>query len=143
MTDGADREHDEDPATGAQETDEPGAAPTTVDGDGIRGVEVDAEGRCAHYRSPEDVVAIRLPCCGSLWACHACHAELADHDAKRWPASDFDQRAVLCSACGAELTIQEYLGSPTGCSRCGAAFNPRCERHHHLYFEVRPRPDGG
>lgn len=141
--DGADPEQEDAPMAEIHETDEPGAAPTSVDGDGIRGLEVDAEGRCAHYRSPKDVVAFRLPCCGSLWACHACHAELADHEAERWSPSEFDRKAVLCGACGAELTCAAYLDSPSGCPRCGADFNPRCERHHHLYFEVRPRSRGG
>jgi uncharacterized CHY-type Zn-finger protein len=143
MTDGADREREEAPTAGTAATGEPGAAPAPAEGDGIRGVEVDPRGRCAHYRSPEDVVAVRFPCCGAFWACHACHAGLADHEAERWPASDFRRKAVRCGACGAELTIDAYLDSPSECPRCGAAFNPRCERHHHLYFEARPRPDGG
>lgn len=102
----------------------------------IHGVDVDEHGRCAHYGSPGDVVAIRLPCCGRYYACHACHLELEDHDAERWPASTFHGEAVLCGGCRGRLSIEEYLDSPTSCPRCDAPFNPRCELHHPLYFQM-------
>jgi uncharacterized CHY-type Zn-finger protein len=45
--------------------------------------------------------------------------------------------ALLCGACGAELTIREYLNYQAVCPACRARFNPRCELHYHLYFEMR------
>lgn len=95
---------------------------------------MDARGRCAHYHGPHDIVAIRLPCCGRYYACHACHEELENHDAEPWTRGRFRSRAVLCGGCGAELSVAEYLASDFSCPRCDAAFNPRCARHHPLYF---------
>lgn len=100
----------------------------------VRGVDLDPETRCAHYGSPRDVIAIRFPCCGDYFACYECHAARTDHDAERWPADARDERAVLCGVCGIELTISEYLQCDDSCPDCGAAFNPGCADHYHLYF---------
>lgn len=100
----------------------------------VRGVELDSETRCAHYHTPRDVIAIRFPCCGEHYACYECHAELADHDAERWPVDAHGEPAVLCGVCGTELTISEYLDCEHTCPDCGAAFNPRCANHCSLYF---------
>lgn len=108
----------------------------------VRGVDLDPETRCAHYGSPRDVIAIRFPCCGEYFACYECHAALADHDAERWPADARDERAVLCGVCGTELTIEEYLDSDHTCPDCGAAFNPGCATHYHLYFESMSEASG-
>jgi uncharacterized CHY-type Zn-finger protein len=102
----------------------------------VHGIGVDPEGRCAHWHGPADIVAIRFPCCGRYFACHDCHEALAGHPAQRWARSAFDRTAVLCGACGAELPVGRYLDSASRCPECGAAFNPRCALHHHLYFEV-------
>jgi len=102
----------------------------------VRGVEVDAETRCAHYHTERDVVAIEFPCCGTFYPCFACHDAVADHPATRWPAADFDERAVLCGACGTELTISVYLDCESTCPACGTAFNPGCAAHVDRYFEV-------
>jgi len=102
----------------------------------IRGVNVDEETRCAHYHSPLDIIAIKLRCCDSYYACKECHDVLADHSLAPWPAASFDTHAILCGACGAELTINEYLGCGSRCPRCGAGFNPGCARHHHFYFSI-------
>ena len=107
----------------------------------VRGLEVDPQGRCAHYRSPLDIVAIRFRCCGRWYACHACHEALEAHKPEPWPRSEFGERAVLCGACGARLRVAEYLeasaaGGSSRCPRCGAGFNAGCARHHPLYFEV-------
>ena len=101
-------------------------------------MKVDAQGRCAHWRGPGDVVAIRLRCCDRFYACLDCHRALADHPAERWPRADFAHPAVLCGACGARLTVAGYLAGSAACPVCRAAFNPRCVLHHHLYFEVPP-----
>lgn len=102
----------------------------------VRGVDVDHETRCRHYGSDRDVIAVRFPCCGEYYACHACHAAVADHEAERWPADARGARAVLCGVCGSELTIAAYLGSGNACPDCGAAFNPGCANHYGRYFAV-------
>jgi uncharacterized CHY-type Zn-finger protein len=100
----------------------------------IRGVDVDCETRCRHYDSDRDVIAIRFPCCGEYYACHACHAAVADHEAERWSAGAREERAVLCGICGSELPIAEYLDSDHTCPDCGAPFNPGCANHYGRYF---------
>ena len=101
----------------------------------VRGVEVDAETRCAHWRSKLDIVAIKMACCGEYWACKDCHEEMAGHQAAVWPRSSRETHAVLCGACGVEMTIREYMASESRCPACGAEFNPRCEAHWPFYFE--------
>jgi uncharacterized CHY-type Zn-finger protein len=101
----------------------------------VRGVDVDAETRCVHWRSAVDIVAIKMACCGVYWACKDCHEELAGHAIAIWPRGGWDARAVLCGACGREMTIREYLGCEARCPACGAGFNPGCSRHYHFYFE--------
>jgi uncharacterized CHY-type Zn-finger protein len=34
------------------------------------------------------------------------------------------------------LSIGQYLNCQAVCPACGAGFNPRCELHYHLYFEI-------
>lgn len=92
--------------------------------------------RCVHYNLPIDIIAIKHACCESYFACHLCHAELADHAAQPWPADRFDDPAVLCGSCGHEMTVNEYLAT-SACPRCRAQFNPGCKTHAHLYFEVQ------
>ncbi|MFJ3491214.1 CHY zinc finger protein [Leifsonia aquatica] len=98
------------------------------------GPTVDDQTRCIHYRTELDVIAIRFACCGEYYPCHLCHAEAADHPAQAWPEGSGAERAVLCGVCGEELTIDAYLGVD-GCPGCGAAFNPGCKLHRHLYFD--------
>lgn len=116
----------------AGETDPPFDVP-------IRGVAVDTDTRCAHYEGKRDIIAIRFPCCDAFYPCFACHKETTDHEAQRWPPDRFDVPAVLCGACQAVLTIQQYLNADHACPSCGAAFNPRCARHHDQYFELTDR----
>lgn len=106
-----------------------------VHGVGVRGVGLGPETRCRHYAGESDVVAIRHACCGIHFACVRCHDALTDHPRAVWPAAAFDRPAVLCGACGAEHAIEAYLGADD-CPACGAAFNPGCREHYHLYFEV-------
>jgi uncharacterized CHY-type Zn-finger protein len=101
----------------------------------VRGVNLDAQTRCVHYHSAADIVAIKMKCCGVYYACKDCHTELAGHAIAVWPRSEWEQRAVLCGACGAELTIREYLQSKSRCPAGSAVFNPGCRKHHHFYFE--------
>lgn len=104
----------------------------------VRGVDLDAQTRCAHWRSPLDIIAIKMKCCGEYHACKDCHDALADHVAQVWPKSEFDENAVLCGACGTELSIRAYLECGNVCPACGAGFNPGCKLHHHFYFEGLP-----
>ncbi|XVH32472.1 CHY zinc finger protein [Haloferacaceae archaeon DSL9] len=101
----------------------------------VRGVDLDADARCAHYHGDRDVIAIKFACCETYYACYDCHEAVADHDPERWPSDRFDEPAVYCGRCGAELTVDEYLACEHTCPACGTAFNPGCAGHHHLYFE--------
>jgi uncharacterized CHY-type Zn-finger protein len=105
----------------------------------VRGIEVDAQTRCVHYRSAVDIVAIKMRCCGIYYACRDCHIALAGHAIAVWPRREWEERAVLCGACGAELTIREYLKSESRCPECGAEFNPGCRKHNHFYFEAEKK----
>ena len=104
----------------------------------VRGLDLDAETRCAHWHSPLDIIALRMWCCGTYYACRDCHDSLADHPAKVVPRARFDQPAVLCGACGTELSVNAYLACDSRCPACGAGFNPGCHKHLDLYFETDP-----
>lgn len=95
----------------------------------IRGVGVDAQGRCVHYRSLVDVIGNRCATCGDYFACHLCHAQLADHDFGRMPVDAAD--SLVCGACGHQMG---YADRQAGCPSCGHFFNPGCHAHDHLYF---------
>ncbi|WP_331280129.1 CHY zinc finger protein [Alicyclobacillus macrosporangiidus] len=109
-----------------------------VHGVPVRGVGVDAQTRCVHYASDVDVIALRFDCCDTYYPCHLCHEAAADHPPRRWPRSRFGEPAVLCGVCGHRMTVSEYLSCASRCPRCGAAFNPGCKHHLHLYFELSP-----
>lgn len=100
----------------------------------VHGLDLDPQTRCVHWRSPLDIVAIRMRCCGAYYACRDCHDALADHAAQVWPRAEWDQAAILCGACGRELSVSAYLASEDRCPSCGAGFNPGCKTHRHLYF---------
>ena len=102
----------------------------------VRGVDLDPETRCAHYHKPVDMIAIKMKCCGVYYACKDCHEALAGHAMEVWPQSEWDHPAVLCGACGTELSIREYLECGNQCPACGAGFNPGCRNHSHFYFEA-------
>ncbi|HEX4080425.1 MAG TPA: CHY zinc finger protein [Rhizomicrobium sp.] len=104
----------------------------------IHGVQTDSETRCVHYRTPLDVIAIRMKCCGVYYACKDCHDALAGHAIQLWSASERDEIAVLCGVCGTEMTIRQYLECAGVCPACAAPLNPGCRHHHHFYFEVAP-----
>ncbi len=102
----------------------------------VRGIDLDPQTRCAHYHQPQDIIAIRMKCCDTWYACKDCHNALAGHDIQLWPHSEWDQLAVLCGACSTQLTIQQYMDCGNRCPACSAPFNPRCRNHYHLYFEM-------
>ncbi|MEQ8425502.1 MAG: chromophore lyase, partial [Cyclobacteriaceae bacterium] len=67
---------------------------------------------------------------------HECHEESANHKALTWSKDEFNEKAILCGICKRELTINEYLGSSNTCPNCSASFNPNCEKHYRLYFNI-------
>jgi len=101
----------------------------------VFGVDLDGETRCAHWRSPRDVVALKMRCCGNYYACRDCHDALADHPATLWPRAAWNENAALCGVCGEQMSVARYLACEDRCPACGAAFNPGCRLHRHLYFE--------
>ena len=102
----------------------------------VQGVDLDPNTRCRHYHGPTDVVAIKMRCCETYFACIECHAALAGHPAEVWPRGRWQEKAVLCGVCGTELSVLEYLDSGNRCPHCAAHFNPGCRNHYHLYFEM-------
>lgn len=101
----------------------------------VRGVDVGAETRCAHYGGERDVIAIRFACCDDYYPCFRCHEAVADHESEPLPADAGDEPGVLCGACDAVLTVRAYLDADDACPECGAGFNPGCADHYHLYFD--------
>jgi uncharacterized CHY-type Zn-finger protein len=101
----------------------------------VYGAGVDAETRCAHYNSEIDIIAIKFNCCQKWFPCYECHAEQSDHAALVWKRTEFDTPAILCGACGHQLTVNEYLNCNSVCPRCRSQFNPGCANHYYLYFE--------
>jgi len=100
----------------------------------VRGVDVDAQARCAHYRTAADIVAIKMKCCGIYYACKDCHEALAGHAIEVWPQAEWGERAVLCGTCGYEMSIAQYMACNSSCPDCGAGFNPGCRKHYGFYF---------
>ncbi len=102
----------------------------------VHGIDVDAETRCAHYRTPLDIVAIRMKCCDTYYACKGCHDALAGHAIEVWTRREWDRPAVLCGACGTEMSVRQYLDCGNQCPLCKARFNPGCHHHYRFYFEM-------
>lgn len=97
-------------------------------------MDLDAQTRCAHWHSPLDVIAIKMACCRTYYACKDCHDALAGHALEAWPREQWSAQAILCGVCRRELTIAQYLGCHSTCPHCAAAFNPGCRNHWHFYF---------
>lgn len=107
-----------------------------IQGVEVEGTGVDAQTRCAHYHSKIDIIAIKFKCCGKWFPCFECHAENTDHRPEVWTAAEFNTPAILCGACGHQLTITEYFECASTCPKCLSKFNPGCANHYNLYFEV-------
>jgi uncharacterized CHY-type Zn-finger protein len=105
-----------------------------AEGKTIGGQLIDDQTRCIHYGTTTDVIAIKFSCCQRYYACHRCHEASAGHPAERWPASQHDQKALLCGMCSSELRISTYFEVHC-CPECSAPFNDACRLHRHLYFE--------
>jgi uncharacterized CHY-type Zn-finger protein len=102
----------------------------------VRGVKLDPQTRCEHYHGPADIIAIKMKCCGLYYACKDCHAALSDHETQVWPVNEWNRQAILCGACGTELTIHQYMHCESRCPVCHERFNPACRNHYHFYFQV-------
>jgi uncharacterized CHY-type Zn-finger protein len=102
----------------------------------VKGAVLDEETRCSHYHSEIDRIAIKFYCCNTYFPCYECHEESGCGTPEVWPIEKFIENAILCGACGNELTVFEYLDCKSECPRCAAAFNPGCNLHRHLYFET-------
>lgn len=102
----------------------------------VRGVSLGPQTRCRHYHGPTDIIAIKMKCCATYYACKDCHITLADHPIEVWPQNEWDQKAILCGACDTELTIQQYMQSGSIGPMCNAQFNPGCKNHYHFYFQL-------
>jgi len=74
-----------------------------IHGHEVKGNDVDNETRCLHYHSEIDRIAIKFYCCDSYYPCFSCHEEAGCTTPKVWPVDQFDQKAILCGACGHEL----------------------------------------
>lgn len=103
----------------------------------IKGQLVDTHTRCSHYHTDVDVIAIKFLCCPTYYyyPCFKCHQESNNHEAKRYPISTTNEKAVLCGNCYHEMTIQEYLDCNYSCPACEHPFNPGCRNHYQLYFQ--------
>ncbi|MBD7985488.1 hypothetical protein H9649_12880 [Sporosarcina sp. Sa2YVA2] len=97
---------------------------------------IDSETRCVHYHSTLDIIAIKFYCCNTYFPCYACHKESGCGNPAVWPKQKFDEKAVLCGACGHELSVNEYTHCQSRCPKCKARFNPGCNLHRELYFDV-------
>ena len=102
----------------------------------VEGNQIDEKTRCLHYHSPLDIVAIKLKCCNTYYACYFCHLENTDHPVEVWNKNEFYKKAILCGNCNTELAINEYLISNNQCPNCNAPFNPGCRKHYHYYFNI-------
>ena len=100
----------------------------------VHGQSLDPQTRCAHWHGDLDIIAIKMRCCSTDYACRGRHDELAGRPAAVWPAAEWDAAAILCGACGTELSVRAYLACESQCPACRARFNPGCHRHRHLYF---------
>jgi uncharacterized CHY-type Zn-finger protein len=106
----------------------------------VRGLNLDSQTRCKHYHGPTDIIAIKMKCCGVYYACKDCHQALANHPIEVWPAGEWNQLAILCGACGAELTIHQYMQCHFRCPNCLEHFNPGCRHHYDSYFATGHSP---
>ena len=106
----------------------------TIQNEEVRGIEIDPQTRCGHWHGELDIIAIKFHCCGEWFPCFECHSAEADHTASVWPGNQRDVKAVLCGACGNQLSITEYLNCNFTCPKCERGFNPGCSKHYHLYF---------
>lgn len=102
----------------------------------VKGKVIDNQTRCSHYHTELDIIAIKFKCCDTYYPCYSCHAESTDHKPLTWDSVEWNKKAILCGACGLELSVQEYMDSNNTCPRCQSSFNPNCKKHYDLYFTM-------
>lgn len=102
----------------------------------VIGEQVDPETRCAHFHKEIDRIAIMFYCCKQYFPCYQCHAQHGCGQPMKWPQTRFNEKAILCGTCGHRLTINQYLRCASECPNCHSSFNPGCNSHTHLYFEM-------
>jgi uncharacterized CHY-type Zn-finger protein len=103
----------------------------------IYGKLIDENTRCIHYNSLQDIIAIKLKCCNKYYACIHCHNELEEHEPIVWEKDEFENTAIICGFCAAEITIKNYFECDNVCPACKSLFNPKCSNHYHFYFKVK------
>lgn len=101
----------------------------------IHGSPIDSETRCVHYHGATDIIAIKFKCCGQYYPCYKCHDEHVTHERKQWGKDEFSEKAIFCGHCQSECTIDEYMKTQN-CPHCTAPFNPNCQFHYDLYFDI-------
>lgn len=96
----------------------------------IKGINLDAAGRCKHYHKDADIAALKCSQCDEYYAYYQCHDSLEDH---KFVASNKDDYPVMCGVCRRLLDFDEYTSG--ACPNCHHGFNPRCKLHYEIYFE--------
>ncbi|MGT2930446.1 CHY zinc finger protein [Streptococcus dentasini] len=97
----------------------------------IRGIDLDEAGRCYHYHSETDIVALKCQACQTFYACYQCHDSLCDHHFQ--PMNKNEKCLVQCGACRSLLDWSEYKSGH--CPHCCHPFNPKCSLHDSIYFK--------
>lgn len=96
----------------------------------IHGIDLDQDGRCMHYHTENDVVALACAQCHRYFACYQCHDAIMTH---KFAPADPTAKSVMCGVCHQTMNYQDY--SQNECPNCHHAFNPKCVRHQDIYFE--------
>ena len=97
----------------------------------IHGIDLDQNGRCMHYHTENDVVALSCAQCHRYFACYLCHDAIMTH---KFAPADPTDKSVMCGVCHQTMDYQDY--SQNECPNCHHAFNPKCVRHQDIYFEL-------
>lgn len=97
----------------------------------ILGIQLDEAGRCYHYHSNSDVVALKCDDCKQFYACYHCHNQLEEHPFQAIAITD--SSPVLCGKCQTTLSFTEYQKG--NCPHCHHPFNPNCKHHYTIYFK--------
>lgn len=103
----------------------------------VLGQVIDNHTRCIHYHSQLDIIAIKFSCCQDYYPCYQCHLESTNHEIVRWKQHQLTKELVIvCGGCWKELTFLEYTSNDNKCMYCRASFNPKCQLHYDIYFDL-------
>ncbi|KHD44664.1 CHY zinc finger protein [Streptococcus hongkongensis] len=97
----------------------------------IYGLQLDNAGRCQHYHTELDIVALKCQVCQKYYACYKCHDNLEDHLFHANPSSE--KFPVVCGNCRTYLSAEIYAKG--FCPSCLSQFNPNCQLHKSIYFQ--------